>query len=54
MKGKEITKYNSKFNPVRKGQVGELREFVDNKRRVGFLGRITKVTKSKVTYKIEA
>jgi hypothetical protein len=53
-KGMEVTRYNSKFSPVRRGQVGELREFKDSKGRVGFLGRIIKVTKKEVTYKMEA
>lgn len=54
MKKKEITRYNSRFLPVRKDQIGEIRELSDDKGRVGFLGRIIKVKKDTVTYRIEA
>ena len=50
----EVTRYNSRFNPVRQEHVGELRELSNRKGRVGFLGRIIGVSKDKVTYKIEA
>jgi hypothetical protein len=49
-----VIRYNSRFNPVRQDQVGELRELSDRKGRVGFLGRIMRVTKDRVAYKIEA
>lgn len=48
-----ITQYNSKFSPVKEENIGELREIVDRKGKVCFLGRIVKVTKDRVAYKIE-
>jgi len=50
----QVTRYNSRFSPVRQENVGELREFGDRRGRISFLGRIIGVTKDKVTYKIEA
>lgn len=47
---KRITRYNSKFAPVKPKHIGEVREMVDRNGKVGFLARIVKVTKDKVTY----
>lgn len=52
--GTKVERFNSRFNPVKKGHIGEVRELVDQRGRVGFLGKIIKVSKDKVIYKIIA